>query len=75
MCDSGSMSWNLKLNKEVAFNVGYGANAFFRALNGFAMFWHAEGMKTAYDGNVVFEGEEYIVDSKKACGYADKNCV
>jgi tocopherol cyclase len=73
MCDAGTMDWDLKMNKLVAFNVGYGAGKFFRALNAFAMFWHAEGMKTEYKGTVTFDGEIYDVDPKHTCGYADKN--
>ena len=48
MCRDGEMSWNLKIDKKVAFNVGYGAGKLFRKLQLFEMFWHAEGMKTAY---------------------------
>lgn len=73
MCDAGSMSWNLKIDKKVAFHVGYGASRFFRQLNAFAMFWHAEGMKTEYCGTVVYDGETYDVDPEKSYGYADKN--
>ena len=42
------MSWNIKIDKKVAFNVGYGAGKLFRKLQLFEMFWHAEGMKTTY---------------------------
>ncbi len=73
MCDAGRMEWDLKINKQVAFHVGYGASRFFRALNAFAMFWHAEGMKTEYKGTVTFDGEIYDIDPERACGYADKN--
>lgn len=73
MCDAGSMSWNLKINKLVPFNVGYGANKFFRSINAFSMYWHAEGMKTAYTGEVIFESEQYRIDPSIAYGYADKN--
>lgn len=73
MCDSGTMEWDLAINKKVAFNVGYGAGRFFRKLNAFHMFWHAEGMKTEYKGTVTFEGEVYEVNPERSCGYADKN--
>lgn len=73
MCDAGSMKWNLKINKKIAFHVGYGASKFFRTLNAFEMFWHAGGMKTEYAGSVVFDGVEYEVIPKKSFGYADKN--
>ena len=73
MCEHGEMSWDLKIDKKVAFNVGYGAGKFFRTLQLFEMFWHAEGMKTAYSGTVVWNNETYIVDPETSFGYADKN--
>lgn len=73
MCDNGSMSWRLKVDKKIAFNVGYGASSLFRKLQLFEMFWHAEGMKTAYTGEVIWNGEKYIVSPETCYGYADKN--
>lgn len=37
------------------------------------MFWHAEGMKTAYRGEVMWKGERYLVNPSDCYGYADKN--
>jgi len=73
MCGVGEMSWDLKIDKKVAFNVGYGAGKLFRNLQAFEMFWHAEGMKTAYEGEVIWNGERYIVTPETCYGYADKN--
>ncbi len=73
LCDNGSMSWDLQIEKKVAFNVGYGASAFFRSLNAFEMYWHAEGMKTLYSGTVIYNGEKYIISPETSYGYADKN--
>lgn len=73
MTDEGSISWNLDIEKKIAFNVGYGAGAFFRKLNAFEMFWHAEGMKTIYSGEIVVNGVRYIVSPEDCNGYADKN--
>lgn len=73
MSDSGSMSWNLKINKQIAFNVGYGANSFFREINAFEMFWHAEGMKTAFSGEVIINDVKYRIEPQTCNGYADKN--
>ncbi len=73
LCSSGSMSWNVKVEKKVAFNVGYGAGSLFRRLQLFEMFWHAEGMKTHYSGEIVFNGEKYTVYPESCYGYADKN--
>lgn len=73
MSDSGSMEWDLKVDKLISYNVGYGASKLFRTINAFEMFWHAKGMKTAYDGYVIFDGKKYIVRSNDCYGYADKN--
>lgn len=73
MCESGSMSWDLKIDKKIAFNVGYGAGNLFRKMQLFEMFWHAEGMKTAYSGEVIWNGEKYKVTPDTCYGYADKN--
>ncbi len=73
MCGSGSLSWDLRLDKQIAFNVGYGAGDFFRRSQLFEMFWHAEGMKTAYEGEVLCNGVRYVVRPETCWGYADKN--
>jgi hypothetical protein len=73
MCDAGEMSWNLDIDKKISYHVGYGASKFFRAINAFEMFWHAEGIKTQYSGEVTFNGEIYDIIPEKSYGYADKN--
>ena len=73
MSDAGSMLWDLKVDKRIAFNVGYGASGPARTAQVFEMFWHAEGMKTAYEGTVVLDDETYLVDPETCFGYADKN--
>ena len=73
ICESGEMSWNLEIDKKVAFNVGYGAGKLFRTLQLFEMFWHLEGMKTQYKGEIIWNGEKYIVSPENSYGYADKN--
>ena len=73
MTDCGQMSWNLKINKLVPFNVGYGANSLFRKMQAFEMFWHAEGMKSTYEGEIILDGIKYLVKPESCYGYADKN--
>jgi len=73
MSDAGSMIWDLKVDKRIAYNVGYGASAPMRATQAFQMFWHVEGMKTAYEGTVVLDGERYVIEPETCFGYADKN--
>ncbi len=73
MCDAGRMRWSLKLDKKIAFNVGYGASKPLRDAEAFAMYWHAEGMKTAFSGWVEYNGRRYTVSPERSYGYADKN--
>ncbi len=73
MCDSGEISWDLKIDKLIPFNVGYGASKPMRVLQLFEMFWHAEGMKSTFSGSIILNGEEYEVIPDKSFGYADKN--
>lgn len=73
LCEYGDFEWNIKISPKIAFNVGYGAGRFFRALKAFQMFWHAEGMKCLYDGYIKFNGTKYSVTPDKCWGYTDKN--
>jgi len=73
MCDDGEIQFDLKVKKLIPFNVGYGAGGFFRAIKAFEMYWHAEGMKSEYEGEIVMDGERYIVSPEGSFGYADKN--
>ena len=73
MSDDGTFYWNLKINKEIAFNVGYGASEPLRDMDAFEMFWHVEGMKTRYEGEIYFNNEKYVVRPEDCYGYADKN--
>jgi len=73
MCDPGEMSWDIQIDKKISYHVGYGASKFFRRLNAFEMFWHAEGIKTQYSGQLTLNGEIYDIIPEKSFGYADKN--
>lgn len=73
MSDAGEMHFDLKVDKRIAFNVGYGASSLFRKLKLFQMYWHAEGMQTRFAGTVNFNGVRYIVRPETCWGYADKN--
>ena len=73
MSDYGHISWDLKIQKDIAFNVGYGASSLFRKLQLFEMFWHAEGMKSYFEGSIFLDEEEYVVRKEDCYGYSDKN--
>ena len=73
MSDAGSLIFDLHVDKQVAFNVGYGAGDAFRQAQSFDMFWHAEGIKTQYTGTIILDGRRYEVTPENSYGYADKN--
>lgn len=73
MCQWGEMEWDIVIDKQIAFNVGYGASNLFQKLKAFEMFWHAEGIKTQFDGYVIFDGVKYDIIPEKSYGYSDKN--
>ena len=73
MSDDGEIRWNLSIKKVVPFNVGFGASSLFRKLQLFEMFWHAEGMKSCFEGTIYLDGEKYIVSKDTSYGYSDKN--
>lgn len=73
MCGSGSMKWELSIEKIIPFNVGYGTSELLRELEAFEMYWHGSGIKSRYSGTVKFCGEVYDVIPERSFGYADKN--
>ncbi len=73
MSDAGSMSWDLSVEKELAYSVGYAASELFRDLNAFQMYWHVPGMKTKFSGTIVLDGEVFDVIADESYGYQDKN--
>jgi len=72
LCQSGSMSWNLQVNKKIPFHAGHAADSFIRTLHASNTCWHAQGMKTEYEGTVTLDGEEYLINPETSYGYADK---
>ncbi|RYZ72020.1 MAG: hypothetical protein EOP09_03820 [Proteobacteria bacterium] len=73
MSQSGYMSWDLKVIKDLSYSVGYAASEFFTTLNAFSMWWHIPGMKARYKGTITYNGETYDVIPEQSYGYQDKN--
>lgn len=71
--DAGVMEWKLELHKTIACHTGILASRFFCAINALDSFWHGEGIKTHYRGQVTLNGEVYDVDPDSCDGYADKH--
>lgn len=73
MCNEGCMDWNLELHKSISCHTGRIANPFHCAINALETFWHAEGIKTEYRGQVTLDGITYEVIKEESYGYADKH--
>lgn len=73
MCDAGDIKFDLKVEKKIAFDIGYGAGTEFRAAEAFEMYWHGEGIKSLFEGTVILNGKKYTVSKDTSYGYADKN--
>ncbi len=72
MLKAGSWGQNaVEINND--YDVGFGASLPMRLLNAFQMYWPVQGMKTLYNGTIVFNGEEFEVTPKTCFGYQDKN--
>lgn len=73
MCDGGDISWDIKIEPQITFDVGYGTSELFLALKAFDMYWHAQGIKTYYTGTITVDGVRYKVEPETCNGYEDKN--
>lgn len=69
----GDLSWDIKIEPQIAWNVGWGASGPLRAMKAYQMFWHAEGIKTYYSGSIAYNGQTYTVSPETCNGYTDKN--
>ncbi len=73
MTDEGYMEWDLEVHKAVSCHTGSLSGTLFTALRALNSFWHAEGIRTFYQGQVILDGKLYRVDPESCCGYADKH--
>jgi hypothetical protein len=70
--DVGKLVWDLKIDKQIAFNLGYGTSGPLRTAEIMNAYWHTEGMKACYSGGIIWNGEEYSVEPDTSYGIADK---
>jgi tocopherol cyclase len=73
MSQSGEMSWDLSVTKDLSYAVGYAASEFLTTLNAFSMWWNIPGMKARYQGTITYNGEIFDVVPEQSYGYQDKN--
>ena len=62
LCDSGTMQWNVRYKKDLAFSHGFKDK-----MN----VWSCPGAKTTFSGNIVLDGKEYVISAKKSFGYIE----
>lgn len=63
LCDFGSASWELSYNADCEIEKGEDSKTFR---------WFSSGLRTAFAGKIIFDGEEYTVDSRKSLGYSER---
>lgn len=73
MTDCGCMEWDLEISKSIACHTGFVSGLFGTLLGALDSFWHGEGIKTYFRGNVYLNGEQYKVTPDDCFGYADKH--
>ncbi len=71
--DSGSLEWDLQIQRDVSFSFGYATSRLLQRSGAFQMLWDVPGMKSSYSGSVIWNEEVYDVMPKTSFGYQDKN--
>jgi len=71
--DAGTIVWDLEIYKTIACHVGFLASPLSSALRALDTFWHAEGIKTHFRGQITVNGELFDVLADDCDGYADKH--
>lgn len=64
LCDSGAMEWDLKFEKKILSEPLYKKEK---------ELWMPVGSKTMYSGQVIINGDRYIVQPRNSSGYLDKS--
>ena len=73
MCDGGDLEWDLEIDPQIAWNVGWGTSPFFLFTKAYDMYWHGNGIKCYYKGWIKANGKMYKVEPETCYGYEDKN--
>lgn len=63
LCDSGSVSWDLRYEIRSDYEKGY---------SGKNCFWAPTGARTVFSGNFIIDGKSYDISPKKSAGYIDR---
>lgn len=62
------MQWDLKIEKQIAFNVGYGADRAMRDIQAFEMFWHAEFDCRETDDKIIWHVDQRMRHDTSCAG-------
>ena len=68
MSDIGKIEWNLNINKLITSNIEDNLIS----ILGKEIGYHAEGLKTEYDGCITLNGEKYNVIADESIGFSEK---
>ena len=63
LCDSGYATWDLTYEVRQSYSEGYTDNN---------MRWFPFGLKTIFSGKINFDGNDYLVDSRRCSGYIER---
>lgn len=73
MTDSGFMEWNVEIRKAVSCHTGNWCKKIMQTLCSLDSYWHGEGIRSFFRGNVTLNGTVYEVEPESSYGYADKH--
>lgn len=73
MTDAGSMEWNLSVRKAVSCHTGFLGGRLSEIFQALESFWHGEGARSFFQGNVTLDGVLYEALPEQSFGYADKH--
>lgn len=73
MSNAGYMEWDVEVHKAVSCHTGFMANPLLQAVNALDSYWHGEGIRSFFRGNVILDGEIYQISADTSYGYADKH--
>lgn len=71
--NAGTIRWNLEVHKTISCHTGLIASPLFCALRALDSFWHGEGIRAEFRGEVVLNDTVYRITPADSFGYADKH--
>lgn len=69
---AGSVSWNLRINKQYSYGDIFNLNSLMTACGIISMNWYLGGLKVNFDGTLVINEDEFKAYSSTSYGFQDK---